>query len=308
MSFKILKTTLLSIPLIFLSNQSFAGGAQSANIARIQSYIGMGASAAYAASNFSKCSPKSPHYCREGLKGIMQALSMLNSAKNSGYTAAKLSGFNPDSFAFDPSDAGFCFDPSTGCTPNDIDGALDGFQDAFQTGDGYDAAADAFKDKLLKDLDKLKQMGYDPDIENGTLTDPNGNKVSVAASDTNMPQSLLDAAASRASGVESALGGGDGSDRALASEKTGNGGSGSGAGGGLSGKGKFDSDGFGLDSKGLGLNHKNSKKKKRKDFLAGLSDDDASKKGVGFAGDDIFNMIQRRYSKKVSAKEFISKK
>ena len=63
----------------------------------------------------------------------------------------------------------------------------------------------------------------------------------------------------------------------------------------------------GKSGKGSKFNGKTKKNKKAKDLLAGLSDKDKAKSGIGIAGDNIFGMVNRRYEKKMKAKEFMKK-
>jgi hypothetical protein len=208
-----------------------------------------------------------------------------------------LSNGGDGSFSFDPNTAGFCFDPSTGCSPDAIDGNLSGFNKAFSTGEGYDEAFAAAEQAALDQISEFEKKGFDVDLEAGTITDKNGKVTSL--DDGGAPKfsaSLSKAVSSKMSGIKEALGSGsDASSRSLAS---------AGAGGGVSPKAVS----LGaLGSFGSEQGVKAKKKDGRGKFLAGLSDKDAGLNGVGFAGDDIFNMIQRRYTKKLQSKEFIGK-
>ncbi len=275
-----------------------SGGAAGAHMARLQSLVGAAASGAYSAENFSRCGPPgSWHYCIKGVMGIIQLVGMLQGANNSGFAANELINGAYDEFGFDPTDAGFCMDSTSGCTPDGIDTALTGFGDAFTTGEGYESAIDAMESDALAKLSAIEAKGFKVDAKAGTITDPSGKVTNFSDVKTNVPKSLSKAASSKLAGIQTALEGGasaKANKRGIAS---------AGGAGGVIFKDEYIGGGLGGALK-KGKSKKDNGKGK---FLAGLSDKDAKNGGVGFAGDDIFNMIQRRYTKKLKAKKFIGK-
>lgn len=285
--------TFLSV-FIMVSVPSFAqvsGGAAGANAAQLQSLVGGAASGAYAVDRFTRCYAgwgTNWSYCAQGVLAISQALQMYQTARSSHGVAMTLSNGGDGSFDFNPDDAGFCFDPATGCDPDGIDANLSGFQNAFETGEGYEDALAAAEQSALDQLKEAQSKGLKVDLDAGTMTDPNGNVTNLSDSSLKIPSSLSKAATDKIAGINKALGN---SSRGVASV-------------GVASAKKGSLDLF----KGF---EKKPEKMKKKDgkgrFLAGLSDKDAGKNGVGFAGDDIFNMIQRRYTKKIDGKEFIGK-
>lgn len=268
------------------------GGAAGAQMGRMQSLIGAAGSGAYAAQNFSCCGgPGSFSCCIKGVMGIMQLIQMLQGAKNSGIAAEALINGAYDEFAFDPYTAGFCTD-STSCSPDAIDSSLSGFTEAFKTGTGYDSAIAAMEAKALDQLADIEKKGFKVDKVAGTITDPSGKTTKFSDVKTDIPKSLSKSMDDKLAGVQTAM-----------NAKT------SGASRGVASKGGviFKDEFVGGGLKGA-FNKKNKvKKKDASEFLAGLSDKDAAKGGVGFAGDNIFNMIKRRYSKKMKDKEFLGK-
>ncbi|MGH1468680.1 MAG: hypothetical protein ACRBBP_07350 [Bdellovibrionales bacterium] len=273
------------------------GGAAGAHAGRIQAVIAAGASGTYASTNAAQCGWRSPMPCIRAAMGIMQLIQMLQGARNSGMAASALINGAYDEFGFDPTAAGFCMDSTSGCTPDGIDTALSGFEDAFTTGEGYEAAIDAMESDALAKLSAIEAKGFKVDTKAGTITDPSGKVTKFSDVKTSIPKSLSKAASSKLAGIQAALAGktsAKASKRGVAS---------AGGAGGVIFKDEYIGGGLGGS---FGKKAK-SKKDNKGEFLAGLSDKDAKKGGVGFAGDDIFNMIQRRYTKKLKAKEFIGK-
>lgn len=269
-----------------------SGGASAAHMARLKSLVGASASGSYASQHFACCSPKSFGCCIKGVMGIMQLIQMLQGAQNSGMSAEALINGAYDEFAFDPTTAGFCTGGDSTCTPDAIDTNLSGFDQPFKTGVGYDDAISDMKQSALDQLATAEKLGFKVDAENGTITDPNGKVTNMSDIKTNLPSGLSKNASDKMAGLDKALNSKTSGNRAVASV---------GGAGGIVFKDEFVGGGLG------GLNKKKKDGQDTKEFLAGLSDKDAKNGGVGFAGDNIFSMIQRRYSKKVTAKEFIGR-
>lgn len=287
---KIFSTAVLSFSMmLFTPTVSYGGGAGAgAGTAMLQSIMGAAGSAAYAGEHFSQCGGwGSWYHCVQGAMGVMQLLQMLKGADNS-YDAAITLGDGLGDFTFDPTDAGVCFDPT--CSPDAIDTALKGFSDAFQTGEGYDDAIAAMKAEAEAQLAAMEKKGYKVDAKAGVITGPGGKSFKMSDFKGKMSSKLSKALADKMQGVEKAIG----NKRSVASA--------SGKKGGVIFKDEYIG----------GLSGNFGKKKSKKsgnskgEFLAGLSDKDAGLGGIGFAGDSIFGMIKRRYSKKLKAKEFIS--
>ncbi len=293
-----IKKSLFSLILFFSVGAFATGGAQSANITSVSASVAGVASGVHAQQNFARCSWLNFAPCIEGFMAIKQLIDMFKTARSSRGVALDLGNGDYGQFGFDPVDAGFCLDPNSGCTQDAIDQSLSTFSDAFTSGEGLEDALNEYEKNALNQLNAAaEKAGMTVDLEKGTVTDRNGNVSNLSDSSPTLSQNLSASASEKLSGLKSALGSGS-SQRALAS-----------AGGASSGKAKALTTSLGSGLLSGSFNSTKNKKKKKKDlkgkFLAGLSDKDALKGGVGFAGDDIFNMIQRRYTKKINSKEFI---
>ncbi len=274
----------------------YAGGSTDANISRATNLVGAAASSVYSAKKFSCCNPKGIWCCIEGVLGALQALEMFRGAVNSGSVAKALNNGSYDGLGFDPIKAGFCFEEKNGCTSDDIDSTLKGFKEAFKTGKGYGDEIFKMEKKALAQLAEIEKKGFKIDKKARTITDPKGEVFSLdGAQGLKIPKSLSKIASNKVEGVQSLLN----------NKKTGQGKAAASA--GTSSDGVIFKDEFALNLGNSGaLNNKKRKPlgENKKKFLAGLLDKD-TKGGVGFSGDDIFKMIQRRYRKKIENKEFL---
>lgn len=278
-----------------------ASGSGNAQMTQMLNIATAGAAGAYSAANFAACPPHNYPACIQGIMGILQMIQSLMGAANSGQTGADLLNGDYGGFTFDPGANGFCFDASTGCTPDAIDGQLTGLDTAFRTGEGYDDALAKLKNDAANKIKEMEKKGFKIDSAKGLITDPSGKTTTFAAAAANVPKNFGDAANAKFAGVIDQIKEQD-KKRGLASE---GGAAGSGGAGGIAFKDEYYGGGDGFGS-GKGKKGKSDKDKK-KSLLASLTDKDAKKGAIGIAGDNIFGMVNRRYIKKTKSAEFIKK-
>ncbi len=293
---KSILTIVLSFSMLVASpSVSYAGGAANgAGLAMIQSYVGAAAAGAAAADQFTACAaPFAWFHCVTGGLLAIQAVFMVIGAGKAGDAAGLMctgTSASTGRCPVDPTESGLCFDAT--CDPDVIDSALvdAGFDDAFATGEGYEEAEAALLSKANAQLASLEKKGYKVNLKAGTITAPNGKTFGGANFKGKMSSKLAKLTAEKMARIQKAFGAKQG----VASA------------GGKKGGVIYQDEyvgGFGSGNYGK----KEKKKNKKGRFLAGLSDKDAGRGGVGFAGDDIFGMIKRRYTKKMKAKEFLTK-
>lgn len=286
-----LKITLL---MLFLPRSAYSGASGQANMSMVTNVVGAGVAAVYTKQKAAQCGTFNKSACWQAGLGALQTLSFIMGAMNSMNTRDALLNGDFTGVTFEPKDSGFCFN-GNGCSPTSLDRTLVDFDDPFKTGKGVDLALQKLKTKLDKSKAQLAQKGYSIDEGTGVITGPDGKKVkSSKLGNPALGSSLSKTYSQRVAGVKKALeakGKRGTSKRAIASA------AGSGLGGGVIFKDEF------IDGSGA-----SKIQKKREDvdgLLAGLSDKNIPSGSVGFAGDDIFKMLQRRYKKKNSAQEFI---
>ncbi len=265
----------------------YAGGSTDANLTRITSVAGAGLSGTYAKKMWACCSSTRATCCFKAAAASALTIELLRSAKDAGKTARALN--NGSSFGFDPTEAGFCFDKTTGCTPDEVDLALEGFKDPFKQGTGYEKPILEMETAAVERLAGIDKKGFKIDKDAQTVTSPTGQVFGF--DEVKMPESLSKKMSHKLAGVEKALKGKTKDQgRAVASAD------------------ETNSVDIIFEDEYI-TGPENSKKTKledkKKEFLAGLSDKDA-KGDVGFAGDNIFDMIQRRYRKKLENKELFT--
>ena len=169
--FKFLFVFCLSLgigPQLAVANQ----GTANAVIAVAGNLGAAGASGQYSGQQFAQCKPpKGISHCIQGVLGIVQAIQSLLGAANSASSGSDLAAGDFGNFQFDPAENGFCFDPSTGCTPDGIDNSLASLDGAFKTGSGLEDALRRLADENQERLSEFEDQGFQVDQAAGTITD-----------------------------------------------------------------------------------------------------------------------------------------
>jgi hypothetical protein len=258
-------------------SRTSGGASQAAKNASGQQAIAMGMSLAMAAYFASQCGWKSPLPCALAALSAAQAATLAGSSRTNAGVADQLAS-RDQSYAFDG-----------GVTGANNDGASSG---------GTSVMADA--KKIMADM---SEKGYKVSPDGSTVTFPDGRSIASSAitdegalasagfseSDIQSGRAAMAAALAKAN------------DKMRAVQMTAEGG---GGGGGGSGRSVAD-DGSGGRGKGHGGNFNfGQKKDPKKPNLSGMSKNFGSDK-IGVAGDDIFEMITRRYKARDAADNFI---
>jgi hypothetical protein len=257
-------------------SRTTGGASQAAKGASGQQAIAQVVSLGMAAYFATKC-PKSGYACALAAMSAAQALSLMGSSKTNAGVADQLAS-RDQSYAFDG-----------GVTGANNDGASSG---------GSSVMADA-----KKIMAEMSEKGYKVSPDGSKVTLPNGN--SIASSAITDEGALSSAGFSEGdiqtgrAALATALA--KANERARAIQMVPEGGGGGGGGGGRS----LADDGSGGRGKGYGAGFNFGKKNDRnKPNLSGMSKNFGSDK-IGVAGDDIFEMITRRYKARDAADNFI---
>jgi hypothetical protein len=259
------------------TNRGSGGASQAAKGAAAQQAIAMGMSLAMAGYFYSQCSSTNKWACVFAALSAAQAASLALSSKTNSGVADQLAS-RDQSYAF-----------NDGVTGANNDGTSSG---------GTSVMADA-----QKIMAEMSEKGYKVSPDGKTMTFPDGRSVATSAitdegalSSAGFSESDIQAGrATLAAGVSKA------NDKMRAVQMTAEGG---GGGGGGSGRSVAD-DGSGGPGKGHGGNFNfGQKKDPKKPNLSGMSKNFGSDK-IGVAGDDIFEMITRRYKARDAADNFI---
>lgn len=308
---KKLKFTLIlivsSMMSLTVSAQEILGAANMANAQLGTGAVGVATSNAFVSKNAGRCSGWRFHNCLKAALGVMQIVQLLMNMRQ---TMGVRDDFSmPGANWSNGGDTGFCFNTST-CSQDGIDVAATDLEQALKTGSSkdYNDAFDKIEKNAMAALKDMEAKGFKLDQKAGIMTGPNGLKGSINDAKAQMGSKLSALSKSKLADVKEAM-----RQAALARASSLKGKSGR---RGLAGSGAgstnvvFQDDlsgalGGGAYGKSNGAKNKNNKDGKGKSgFLAGLSD--KAKGGVGVAGDNIFEMINRRYTKKTQQKEFIT--
>lgn len=156
---------------VLTTQQSFASSAAgSMNTTGVASGVNAGTNASYGSRNAARCSGRNPGACIRAMLGYAQMglslLQMLNTMRSrDGLSPGTDWGINvPD----------IDYGAITGVDRDRLDPILDAIESGTLT--GYENANNKLNDLSKSDLQKLKDLGYSFDAENGTVTTPAGTQ------------------------------------------------------------------------------------------------------------------------------------
>ena len=304
----------MSIFIAFFSSHNFSladsGAVGSAETNMAQNLVGQAVAVDFVVKNAKRCGKKRYWACVNAALGVAQLSQMV---QQFGKAKDVRDNFATNPFTgFDQNSLGFCLPPATGCSQDALDKSLMGTQlgSALSSADSgqLNKAISAVKKLNMDTIKDLEAQGYSVDLENGTITGPDGKSQSLNG-DMNLPSSMTSALNSRLDAIDKNITNGGAANRSLASTVDGGKGSASKTGGSADGAGAGGStdlqfvDAFG-ESGASASSALKKREKTKQDLLAAMAD--KSQSGVvGMPGDNIFKMIQRRYDKKKKSAEFI---
>lgn len=291
---------ILLIPLILVSvglaNPALAsGGGASANSAGVQEILNAATNGAIAAANAPPCFKTPPNVtsCILMALGFAQlAMSMMQSGGSFDGRDVLAPGVD---WSLDPG----IIDNDSNPIPGHLDdGWFDPIKDAMKTGQksDYENAMNQLKNKSQGYLDKLEKMGYKVDMNTGMVTGPNGpiDPSSVNFSDA-AAEKYLAGLAGKLGELDTSGGGG-----MIAS---GAGGAGAGFGRGLAGDDDESGSKSGVDDFLKKLKNGEVDGSKLSGMSKGMGND-----RIGVAMNNIFRMIQVKYTSIDKDRKFLEKK
>lgn len=291
-----------------LSGSSGGTGSDSGKQASGVQMVSMGASVAMAGYLMTQCGPKNPMACAMAAMAASQATSLLGSSKGSKAAGAGMSTWDPSlgqwtnnpNFDADGSSKINGWQPSTPDNPT----ARDPNNPTATT------ASNPVEQRALDQINgmksQLEKLGYKISKDGTSVKMPDGREISGAAMASPSAMAAAGMSASEISSAQAALKAAQ--DKAAAKFKTASlgadAGGGGGGSGGVGGRDPAADGGSGMGQMFGKFPWDKEKDKKDKNRLSGMSKK-LGNDNIGVAGDDIFEMVTRRYKARDAANDFL---